>query len=461
MATATLISREHNIARVAVTLDAPEVHAHYAAMYRENAKDLRLPGFRPGKVPANIVRQRLGTDAIAQHMAGLLKEAALDEAYRQLKLTPRIGRIAWHTEPTPDENSALAYEMSMPVLPEVTLPDYTGFSFKVTRVRVTADMEARYRERLRERFTRYEPLAADTPAAAGNAVELSFHSHLAGEDEAAHPAHGGHGAHAPFEYDGMMFVIGQEGNLPGWDEILTGRKAGEAFSFDYTLPDNFADARLAGKPLHIHAHLTSVNTVIVPELDEAFVKDHLRMDSLPQFDEFITNTLERESEAQSEQIKRELVLARTVGELQAEISEDMIEAETDSLIEENDQILRGNGSAGLMEYLEQKGQSLAEYRVTLREAAQRRLGTFLVVHTLADQLQLGVTSDDMRRYAFRLMQEQGVSPEQMQKLMESRSFINDASYNIIRDKAVAYLVQHAKYEVEDTDGGEQPATETA
>jgi trigger factor len=456
MATAKLISREQNMAHITVELDAAEVRAQYQHMYRENAKDLRLPGFRPGKVPANIVRQRLGGEAVEQHMAGLLKEVALDAAYAQLGLTPRMGRLEWHSAPAPQEGEAIAYDVSVPVLPEVTLPDYASFEFKAPRVKVNDEMQARYRERLRERFTRHEPL--DGPAGPGNAVELNFHSHYAGEDPAEHPAHGGHGAHAPFEYEGMMFVIGQEGNLPGWDEILTGRRAGEDFAFDYTLPENFADARLAGKSLTIHAHIIGVNTVDVPELTEEFVKDSLRMESLEQFDEFVRNTLERESDAQSEQYKRELALARTVQELHAEISEDMVEAETDALIEENDQILRGNGGT-LMEYLEQKGQSLPEYRASLREAALRRLGTFLVVHTLANQLQLGVTTDDMRRYAFKLMHEQGVSPEQMQQLMQNRGFINDASYNIIRDKAVAHLVQSARFELEETNGEAAPAAE--
>jgi trigger factor len=443
MATAKLISRERNIARVAVDLDAAEVRAHYQQMYRENAKDLRLPGFRPGKVPANIVRQRLGAEAIQHHMGSLLKEAALDAVYEQLNLTPRQGRLEWHAEPEPSEDDALSYEVSIPVLPEVALPDYASFEFKAPHLKVTDEMEQRYRERLRERFTTYTPV--DGPAQAGQAVEVTFHSHYAGDD---------HSAHAPFEYEDMMYVIGAEGNLPGWDEILTGRSAGEDFAFDYTMPDNFADARLAGKALHVHAHVKSVNSVVVPELDEQFVKDHLRMDSLAQFDEFITATLQRESDAQAEQIKRELALARTVQEMQAEISEDMVEAETDGMVEENDALLRNSGS-GLMQYLEQKGQSLDEYRASLREAALRRLGTFLVVHTLAEQQQFGVTSDDLRRYAFRLMHEQGVSPEQIQQLLQNRSFINEASYNIIRDKAVAHLVQQAKFEeAEPEDGAE-------
>jgi trigger factor len=350
----------------------------------------------------------------------------------------------------PADGDALTYEVSIPVLPVVTLPDFTQYEFKVPRVRVTDEMQERYRQRLRERFTKYSPV--ETPAAPGQAVELSFHSHLAGED---------HSAHTPFESDDMMYIIGAEGNLPGWDEILTGHSAGDDFAFDYTMPDNFADARLAGKALHIHAHVTSINEVEVPELNAEFIKDQLRMESPEQFDSFIKATLERESEAQSEQIKRELALGRTVSELDAEITDDMLEAEIDGLVEENDHLLRNNGSQGLMEYLEQKGQSLTDYRASLQEAALRRMKTFLVVHALANQLQLGVTNDDLRRYAFRLMHEQGVSPEQMQQLMQNRAFINEATFNIIREKAVAHLVQQAKFTVEETAGEEAGATESA
>ena len=151
MATAKLISHEQNIARVAIEFDAAEVRAHYAAMYRENAKELRVPGFRKGKVPPNVIRQRLGVEPIAQHMAALLKEVALDTVYEQLNLTPRMGRLEWHSAPVPAEDSGIAYDVSIPVLPEVTLPDYASFEFKAPHVKVTDEMQARYRERLRER----------------------------------------------------------------------------------------------------------------------------------------------------------------------------------------------------------------------------------------------------------------------------------------------------------------------
>jgi trigger factor len=432
MPSAKLISNEHNIAHISVELDKSDVAQHYSQMYRENAKDLRLPGFRRGKVPNNIVRQRLGAGAIQQHMDGLLKDAALEYACSELGLTPRAGKLEWHNAPLPEEGGGIAYDVSVPVLPTVALPDFAAWEIDAPKLEVTEEMVVRYKQRLRERFTNLLP--KDEPSAAGDALEISFTSKYEnGED-------------SPFTYQGMLFKLGEEGNLPGWDEHLTGRRAGDKLEFDYTMPDNFADARLSGKPVKVALEVDKVHALELPELDETFIKERLRLDTLDEFDKMVRAQLQRETEMQHEQLKRDEALGRAAAELQAEITPDMVEREVDALVDENERIIRSNGST-LARYLEQKGQSMEDYRKGLENAALSRIRQFLAVHTLSTQQQFGVTSDDMRRYALRLMQSEGITPEQMSQLMQNRAFLNDATFEILRDKSVSYMVQQAKFNV--------------
>jgi trigger factor len=447
MATARLISREKNIARVAVELSQSEVTEHYRHMYRENAKDLRIPGFRKGHIPPNVIRQRLGAEPIQAHMSALLKDAALDVASAQLELIPRQGELDWHLAPDPQEGQPLAYEVSIPVLPEVKLPDFSAWEIKVPRLQVTDEMQQRYRQRLRERFINYTP--KEGASAAGDAVEISFGSKYADSGEGA-----------PFGYEGMLYRIGEEGNLPGWDDRLLGRSAGDKLEFECKLPENFADARLGGRDVTIDLTIDAVQTVEIPELDETFLRERLRMDSPEQFDSFVTDTLERETQAQHEQLKRELALSRCIQELEADITNDMVDSEIDGLVSENERILLRNGTT-LAQYLEQKGQSMADYRAGLREAALRRIRLFLTVQAIATERDLSVGSEDMRRYAMSLMMREGLSQEQMSELLQSRAFMNDATFDILRDKAVGYIVSQAKFEAEDAEVGLPLAAETA
>jgi trigger factor len=433
MPSAQLVSRERNIARVTVEIDSREVDSHFQRMYRESAGEMRIPGFRKGKVPVNIVKQRLGAESITRHMDSLLKDVALEYACEELKLTPRAGKLDWHSAASPVEGSSASYDVSIPVLPEVQLPNVGEWEFTVPLLEVSDTMVERYRERLRQRF-------ADMPikegvSADGDAVEITFTSTYSTGEE------------APFSYEGMVYQLGADGNLPGWDDHLKGRSPGDQLEFDYEMPANFADARMAGKQIKVKLQVGSVHEVLLPELDEAFVADRLKMNSLQEFEEMIRANLQREAMMQHEQIKREEALGRCMRELQAEITPDMLEREVESLVEENDRILRSNGSS-LLRYLEQKGQSLDDYRAGLGSAAEQRIRLFLAVHSISNRENFAVSGDDMRHYAMRLMQSEGISPEQIGELMQNRSFLNDATFEILKEKSVAWLVSQARFQVQ-------------
>ncbi len=153
MATAELLSRQDNIARIKATIGATEVDDHFKHVYREFAKGIDIPGFRKGKVPENVIRQRVGMESITSACADALKRFAISQAVEELKLTPRYGTTRWASEPDPEPGQSIEYEFSLPVLPEVTLPDYRAFELSVPVLAVSDEMKATYRRRLVDRFT--------------------------------------------------------------------------------------------------------------------------------------------------------------------------------------------------------------------------------------------------------------------------------------------------------------------
>lgn len=435
MSDATLISRENNIAHIQVLVSAEDVGRHYKAFYKDMAKRFNIPGFRKGKIPANVLRQKIGTEAINENVGGMLKDYAIQVGLRKLNLIPRAGTPQWHSEPELHEDRELNYEVSLPVLPEVKMPDISTFEITVPRLSVNQAMKDRYRERLAERFTEWEE--TDAEAGPGTGIQLEFSSKNAetGEDTA-------------FRHSDMRYVLGREGNLPGWDTELTGMKAGEEKTFEYEMPENFADLRVAGKKLNITAKAHKVFNLVVPEFTEEFVKDQLKMESLEKFDEFVSQSLDQETEIQFESNKQDLVVQKVLEEMETEISEDMLNDELDGLVQENEQTLRRYGSS-LDEYLKEKGQELKDFRESMKDMAERKIKLFLAVREVAAENKIEVTTQDMQNYALRLMREQGVEAEQIQQLLQNRDWLNQAHYQITSEKAIRHMADQIVVDVDE------------
>jgi trigger factor len=443
MANIELISREANVAKLKVEINAEETSRIYQQLYRELAKEINLPGFRKGKVPANVLQRHVGMETINGAAADNLKDYAIDQALEQSNLSPR-GNPQWLNEPEPVEGAAITYELSIPVLPEVALPDFASYEIAVPALEVTDEMKSRFRERLAERYTEYP--AKDGAAGAGDALTVAIKSQYKDSSE-----------DAPFAVERMMYVIGQEGNLPGWDERLIGQSAGAEQTFDYPMPEDFADQRIAGKTLTVELKVQEVNAVNRPAIDEEFIKAHFSMDSQEQFDKFVDDSLNRERDQQAVQMRIELAMQRLVSELTAEITEDMITEEIDGLVKENDHNLHHYNSS-LEEYLKQKGQTLAEYRESLREPALQKIKHYLAIRTLAEQEHIHAHNEDYQRYAMLLIQREGIPPEKVTELFRNRDFFNEATYQIIKEKAHALVGLRVQVKV---DGAADAVAEAA
>lgn len=443
MATVELVSRENNILRVTVAFDAAEVDKQFQHVYRELSNSLRLPGFRKGKIPANIIRQRVGVESLAESVEEHLREQAVDTAIEQLKVLPRKGRSEWHDEPTPVEGQPLKFEFSFPVLPAVKLPDYQAFEFTLPKLEVTDAMKQRFYDRLRDRMTEYP--VKETPIATGDAALLRMSSTFVDTGEAS-----------PLAQDMMLYVVGKEGNLPGWDEHVLGATAGDVLEFTYTMPEDFNDPQVVGKPLQIRLEVKTVHDVNAPVLDDAYVKEHFKVDTLAEYDTYVIQHLTQERDSMQAQMMRDMVIQKMLEGLEAEITEDMVEGALSGLVEESEREAKEHEST-LQQELEQSGKSLAEYRESLKPVALNRLKLMLVVRTLAAEKDLRATVSDFERYAMHMAQRQNITPKQFKELLGYPEFVNEISQQIMQEKVLDYLVGCAKFT---TAGADEPGAKS-
>lgn len=242
--------------RLKVELPAEDIEQEIDKRLQNYARSARLPGFRPGKVPMRVMRQRYG-DPVRMEVFGERVEASFPQAIAEADLRP-AGRP--DIEPDLDQAAGrYAYVAEFEVLPEVTLASLEGRSLARPQVEVTdADVEETI-ERLRQQRKRWEPV--ERAAITGDRVVVDFEGQVDGET-----FEGGRG-------EGVEIEIGAGRFIPGFEEQLIDATAGEQRLVEVTFPENYSQQSLAGKPAQFEVTVKSVEEAILPEVDAELVAE--------------------------------------------------------------------------------------------------------------------------------------------------------------------------------------------
>jgi trigger factor len=277
--------------RMTVEVPAEQVEQAVEQRIQRIARSVRLDGFRPGKAPLRVVRQRFG-DQARREAYGELIETSFQQAATQEKLRvvaqPRI-------ELKDVEGGALGYVATFEVMPELTLSDLSGAVIRRPTASVQeSDVDVMIESLRRQRTTWVE---VERAAQEGDTVQISFKGTVDGE---AFP--GGSADHVPL-------TLGSGSMIPGFESGLVGMSKGEVRTLDLSFPADYRVANLAGKPASFEVTVHRVNEPRLPDLDEAFVRsfgvadgtaDSLRAD--------VRANMERELEQRLEAALKERVM---------------------------------------------------------------------------------------------------------------------------------------------------------
>jgi len=437
----TLVKTEDNRATIRVGYNASDVSRHFERVLRRAGKGLKIAGFRPGKIPPNVVRNRLGTEELQQLARDDLREDAVRQAVKELKLEVRSQQAEFSGDELPMENAPYEVEFRLLLMPKVVLPDYRSFKLPLKKVTVTERMKADYRERLRDRFTEYhvKPGAVEM----GDAVVYDLTTSLT---ETGEPA--------PLAHQDVLYRTGERDNLPGYDEHFVGRTPPAQFSFDYKMPEDFVNEEVAGKTLTFSVTLKEVKQVVRPELTLDFIREHFKVADMREFDKMVEDSLSAQLEAEENAYREDVALEHVAGRAEAHISDDMAKQEIDYLVSSRERALRARGQS-LAAVLKQRGQTLEELRDELREEAVHRIREFLVVKEIAEAEGYKVSKEEFARYAGSLARRYSLSKKQLAKLMKNREFLNDTTAEILRAKVKRHLAQAVTFYYEDEESPEE------
>ncbi|MYA37242.1 MAG: trigger factor [Gammaproteobacteria bacterium] len=267
--------------KLTIAVPAAEVDASVAERLRETAKNIRLNGFRKGKVPLSIVKKRFGP-GIRQEVVGELMNKSFVEAIEQEGLRPAGQPKLELTEL--DEGKDLQFAAVFEVVPEIELPDFSRIKVESLTAEVTDEDIANMIETLRKQRQTWEQV--ERAAAADDLVSIDYAGRVDGEE-----FEGGKAENA-----GVL--IGSERMIPGFEESIKDRQPGDEFTCKLKFPDEYHQEDLAGKDVEFDIRLNRVSEARLPEVDDEFYKSFgVEEGGEDAFREEIVRNMERELKA--------------------------------------------------------------------------------------------------------------------------------------------------------------------
>ncbi len=304
----------------AIKVPASELQARLDQRIEEIRPQMRLKGFRPGKVPAAHVRRMYGRDLMGELIDKLVTETN-QQALQTNELRP-AGQPHVHMEADIDKvvqgEADLAYHMHVDVMPEFTPVDVSGLTITRPVSEVTDEETDAALARLAEQNTKYEPRDAGDAAVDGDAVVVDFTGKIDGK-----PFDGG-------AAEQQAIVLGSGRFIPGFEEQLSGVKAGDEKALNVTFPEDYPSESLAGKAAVFDVRVHEVRAPESPAMDDAFAKA-LGLESFEQLRELVKQQLEGELSAASRAKAKRDLLDKLDAAHDFELPQGMVEQEFDQI----------------------------------------------------------------------------------------------------------------------------------
>lgn len=419
--------------RVKLTVEVPfdELRPSMDAAYKKVAQQVRVPGFRPGKVPARIIEQRFGRAVVLEETLNEAVPKLYGQAVDEVDVFPvsqpdiEVTKI--------EDGEQIEFTAEVDIRPNFDVPEYEGVEITVDSATVTdADVDAQL-DALRQRFATLT--GVERAAAAGDYVVMDLRAEIDGENIEEQQA------------SEVSYEVGAGSILQGLDDALVGMSAGEEKTFRTEL----VGGENAGQEADVIINVKSVKEKVLPELDDEFAQLASEFDTLEELKGSLREQVRRTKLIDQVMQAREKALDTLLEKIDIPIPESALKAEIDARKHNLDHQVAESGlsrDAYFRLYQTTEEERLAEFETT----SARAIKVGFVLDKIVKAEELGVSEQELTNFVVRRAMEMGVQPNQLAQHLADNDQLTLAMVEIVRDKAKAVLADSAK--VVDTEGNE-------
>jgi trigger factor len=423
----TVEETDKHVVRLTVEVPPEEFERDLDRAYRKVAGQVKIPGFRKGKVPKKIIDARVGREHV-------LEEFVRDSVPAYYVLALQEHDLAPIADPEIDldrleDGRPLRFTATVEVRPRLTLTpeQYRGLAVEAPPTEPRELEIDEYLDHLRERFAELEVVTR--PAQKGDYVLADVRASV-------------HGKEVPeASRIGFLSEVGSEELLPELDRELEGKRKGDILKFNATLPERFGER--AGTELTFQVLVKEVKSKKLPPADDEFAKTASEFDTLEELREDVRSKIRALKEADSQAVVRDLILNKMIEGVDADLPDRMVDEETDRRVESATERAQRAGTT-LEAVLASQGWDELRFRSDARAHAVRGLKADLVLEAVARQEGIQVTAEDLDREIRALAEATGRDPKEVRRILERSRQVTSLAGDIIRSKALDLLVESAE-----------------
>jgi trigger factor len=411
--------------RVRINVEVPfdELKPDFDRAYKKIAQQVRVPGFRPGKVPARIIEARLGRGVVLEEVVNGAVPVKYSEAVSADSSVTPLGRPDIEVTEIADGDK-LAFTAEVDVRPEIALPELSSLAVDVDDITVTDDEVDEGLQNLRARFGTLTTV--ERPAAKDDFVLLDLSATVDGTavEEAA--------------TTGFSYQVGQGGLIDGIDEAITGLSAGETATFPTTLvAGEFAD-----REAEVSVTVTAVKERELPAADDEFAQLASEFDTLDELTADLRERLARMKKMDQVTQARDKVLDALVEGTEVPLPESVLAAEVDSRTHD---AVHGfdHDEDRFAEFLAEQGKTREEFENEAREEAEKSVRARLLLDALADSEQVTVSDEELTERIVMQAQQYRMPPEEFVRRIQEAGQLGAIYSDVRRTKALIAAVRAA------------------
>ncbi|WP_304341006.1 trigger factor [Metaclostridioides mangenotii] len=424
---AELIKKEGNKVNFKITVDRKSFDLSVEKAYKKTRKNYNIPGFRKGKAPRVVLETQFGKGLFYNDAIEILFPEVYPEAVKELDLDP-IDNPDLDVEEISEDNG-IVMVLNVEVKPEFELGIYKGIEVeKVDDTVKDEDIDAKLNQMLENNARMVS--APEKAIEDGDTAVIDFEGF---DNEVAFE--GGKG-------ENHNLVIGSNSFIPGFEEQLVGKKAGDDVDVNVTFPEEYHAEDLAGKPVVFKVSIKDVKVKELSALDDEFAKDVSEFDTLDELKKDTRAKLEEEAKVGAENELRSKVVEKVAEGTEVDVPEVMVKTQIDNMLNELHYQLQAQGFS-LDQLLSMTGRTIDEMREERKDEAQKVVKSSLVLEAICDKEEIGATEEELNTELESMATMYNMKLDEIKKSLREED-LEDIKNQIKMRKTIDFLVENAK-----------------
>jgi len=408
--------------RLAVEVPFDELKPSLDAAYKKIGASVKVPGFRPGKVPARVIDQRVGRAAVLDEAINDALPRVYGEAAREHEIKP-LGQPDIDVTNL-DDGTSFSFTAEVDVRPEITLPELDGIAVTVDDVEVSDTDVDEQLDALRDRFASLT--GVERPVATGDYVSIDLIAMADGQEVEGGSA------------KGLSYEVGSGDLIDGLDDALVGKSAGDSATFSTTL----RQGENTGADAEVTATLNSVKQKDLPPVDDDFAQLASEFDTVDELKADLRERLGRSKALEQGAQARDRVLEKLVESVEFPLPESALNAEVEYREHEIIHSL-GHDDALFDRYLSLQDKTKDEFDTELRESAERSVRAQFVLDAVADSTDVQITDGELTEYLVRQAARYQLAPQEFANQVMESGNLPGLIADVRRNKALASVLEKA------------------